>query len=217
MTEIIEVENNEVKAVALTQEKKSLLKNTICSNLLDTEFELFLGICERTKLDPFSKQIYGIKRGSKLVIQVGIDGFRSIAERTGERDGEDVTLWCGNDGVWYDVWLQDIPPAACKVTVHRKGCSRPFSAVARYKSYCVSSNPLWRSMPEVMLAKCAESLALRKAFPQVLSGLYTSDEMGQADNNEPIRIDETQQYDPNQYRQQTAQQNYQDIQNMRYT
>jgi len=113
---------------------------------------MFAYACQRTGLDPFSKQIYAIKRGGKMTIQAGIDGLRSIAERTGQLDGSE-TFWCGEDGEWKDVWLGSKPPAAAKTIIHRKGSQHPFVGVARYADYNAGQG-LWNKMGAAMIAKC---------------------------------------------------------------
>ena len=162
-----------------TPEQTQLISTTIAPGCSGDELRLFAYACQRTGLDPFSKQIYAIKRGGKLTIQAGIDGLRSIAERTGQLDGSE-TFWCGEDGQWQDVWLGAKPPAAAKTIIHRKGASHPFVGVARFADYNAGQG-LWAKMPAAMIAKCSEALALRKAFPADLSGVYSTDEMQPAE------------------------------------
>jgi phage recombination protein Bet len=164
---------------SLTAEQVELVKQTIAKGASDTDLALFLAQCERTGLDPFSRQIYWISRNGRGSTQVSIDGFRVIAERSGEMDGQEVA-WCGEDGVWTDVWLKKEPPAAARVLVYRKGCRHSFPAIAKFSEYN-AGGPMWTKMPANQLAKCAESLALRRAFPHQLSGLYTPDEMNQSE------------------------------------
>jgi phage recombination protein Bet len=167
-----------------TPEQTQLISTTIAPGCSNDELRLFAYACQRTGLDPFSKQIYAIKRGGKMTIQAGIDGLRSIAERTGQLDGS-MTYWCGADGQWQDVWLDSKPPAAAKTIIHRKGCAHPFTATARFADFNAGQG-LWSKMPSVMIAKCSEAQALRRAFPADLSGVYSTDEMDQA--VEPVTV-----------------------------
>lgn len=166
----------------------TIIKQQIAKGCSDGELALFGQVCHRTGLDPFSRQIYAISRGGKMTIQVSIDGFRTIAARSNLYGGS-MTEWCGDDGIWHDVWLSAKPPAAAKTTVWRIGSPMPFSGVARFGAYEQGSNQIWKKMPDTMLGKCSEALALRKAFPAELSGLYSLEEMDQADTPNLTKLD----------------------------
>jgi phage recombination protein Bet len=175
-----------------TAEQIDLIKRDICHGASDDELKKFLWECERTGLDPFTRQIYSIarsaKRGDRWVTvrttQISIDGFRLIAQRTGEYAGQLGPEWCDSSGKWADVWLDEqAPPAAARVAALRKDFEKPLWSVALFRDYAQRTkmgelSAMWAKMPALMIAKCAEALALRRAFPQELSGLYSTEEMG---------------------------------------
>ncbi len=181
---------------SFSPEQINVLKNSIAKGASNEELELFLYTSKRTGLDPFSRQIYLIKRWDSSLkkevatTQTSIDGFRAIASRDSEYAGQTTTLYAGKDGEWVELWTDDQPPFAAKVGIYRKNFGEPTFAIAKWNSYVQknkdgSTGKMWQKFPDTMLGKCAEAQALRKAFPLNLSGLYTHDEMAQA-NNEVI-------------------------------
>ncbi len=178
-------------ALAFTRDQVELVKRTVAKGATDDELKIFLYQAERTGLDPLSRQIHFVKRGGQGTIQTGIDGLRVVADRKG---------LAGIDDSVYDPVDESEPhPQKATVTVYRLMDSGrcPFTASARWSEYAPDTKAregfMWRKMPYFMLGKCAEALALRKAFPADLSGIYADEEMDQARNDsveEPQNPDE---------------------------
>lgn len=181
-----------------TEYQLAALRQVGIENAPQADLAVFLNFAQRTGLDPFARQIYMIGRRSKAgdnwitkwTIQASIDGLRIVAERSRQYTGQVGPEFCGPDGVWKDVWVSNLPPVAARVGVLRSGFDAPLYSVAYWDEYVQTDrdgNPtsLWKSKPKLMLAKCAEALALRKAFPNDLAGLYTADEMAASENPTP--------------------------------
>lgn len=153
-----------------------LIRRFIAPESSDHELAFFLEYAHARDLNPFEGELVGVSRWSAkekrniMSIQVTVRGERTLAERTGLYGGQDPPEWCSKDGRWVDVWLNEKdPPAAARVAVYRKDWPRPAVGVARYASYVQLNRDghpinLWKSAPDLMLAKCAEASALRKAF-----------------------------------------------------
>ena len=190
MTQALDTSGHPAAVVAqphMSPDQVELLKRTICKGATDDELQLFMYTCSRSGLDPFARQIHAVKRWDSkekretMAIQVGIDGFRLIADRTGTYADNDDAIFEEGDGSH---------PLKASVTVYKlvQGERCAFSKSARWDEYVQTRkdgqpNAMWTQRPYGQLGKCAESLALRTAFPAELSGLYTTEEMGQADNS----------------------------------
>lgn len=165
---------------AWSAEQRDLIRTVFANGASDAEFAALVAVAEARNLNPFTRQVFFVKRWDSAkrcetwAVQVSIDGLRAIAERTG--------LYAGQDEPEYE---HDEKGAItlCKVRVYRKDWgNRACVGVAYWSEYvqCTKEGrptSMWQKFAHVMIAKCAEALALRKAFPEVASGLYTGDEM----------------------------------------
>ena len=196
----IEISNgHSAQALTSTQREFSsseldVIKSVIAKGATDAELKMFIVMAGKLGLDPLSKQIHMVKRRVKLpsgdwsdamTIVVGIDGYRLVADRTGRYcPGRAPTYEYDDDG--------RVTSATAYVLKLAGGAWHEVSAIAFWDEYAQTlkdgqPTAMWAKMPRLMLAKCAEALALRRAFPAELSGVYIEDEMQQA-SSEPAVV-----------------------------
>jgi len=179
-------------ALEFSEEQRQMIRDSFANGASDAEFAVLMEIAKARRLNPLLRQIHFVSRydtqkgRSVWSAQVSIDGLRAIAERTGLYAGQDEPEFSENpDGTLL----------LCKVRVYRKDWPRPAVGVAYWSEYVQTFKdrqtgkerpaPMWARMPHVMLAKVAEAVGLRKAFPEDMSGLYAPEEMAQASNGSP--------------------------------
>jgi len=174
-------------AMDFSDEQRQLIRDTFANGCSDAEFAVLMEVARARRLNPLFRQIHFVQRWDSekhrmvWATQVSIDGLRAIAQRTGLYQGQDEPEFVENaDGTL----------KLCKVRAWRRDWPRPAVGVAYWAEYVQTTRDkqtgktrptaMWARMPHVMLAKVAEAIALRKAFPEDMAGLYTTDEMAQA-------------------------------------
>lgn len=199
-----------MRPAELTGKQLDLIRRTVAADCNATEFDLFCEVARRVGLDPFRKQIYAIvyskdnEEKRKMSIITGIDGFRSVADRSGKYRPDE-----NEPQIFYNEDLKD--PATnplgierAVVTVHKfgpdgqwyplKGVAywsefAPLKEVWAYDEKVKKRQPTgvfelpegnWRKMARLMICKVAEAQAIRKGWPEDLSGIYAPEEMERA-------------------------------------
>lgn len=196
-------------AAAYTAQQMALVRRTVAKDCNADEFDQFIHIAQHLQLDPLRRQIYAFvfnkdkpdKR--QLTIVTGIDGFRSIADRTGNYRPDEEEPEITQDDTLKDPATNPRGLVKAKVAVYKFahgdwhrviGVARweefaPLKEIWEYDEQQGKRAPTgrfeldkdnWRKMPHVMLAKCAEAQALRKGWPDDLSAVYEQAEVDRA-------------------------------------
>lgn len=151
------------------------IRDTVAVGATESEFAMFVQVCKSTGLNPFKREVWFIKAGGRVQMMTGINGFYAIANKSPLYDGIEVGL-VGRNGEYLPMTYPGSDFIGAWAKVHRKDRKIPSEGVAMLSEYDKGQGN-WKSMRRIMISKCAESIALRKAFPQELNGLYTQEEM----------------------------------------
>jgi len=196
----------------------ALIRRTVAADTNDDEFSIFINMARALRLDPLRRQIYAMvfskkdaeKRRMSLI--VGIDGFRTIAERTGNyRPDEDEPTYEFNETVRGPLNPTGLIKATVRVYKFSHGEWHKITASAYWEEYApikdewvnrektgkqiLDTSGQWGKMPRVMLAKVAEALALRKGWPDDFSSVYSEEEMDRSRLMDVTPIEAIQQHE----------------------
>jgi phage recombination protein Bet len=193
---VVSATRSMVRAIEFSPEQRKMIRDTFANGASDSEFAVLMEVARARNLNPLMRQIYFVKRWDSQKrcevwsTQISIDGLRAVAERTGLYDGQ------SDPEYEYAQGSDASRPTKCTVRVYRKDWSsgRSASGVAFFEEYKQTKKDgtltqFWASKPHIMIAKCAEALAIRKAFPEDTAGLYVPEEMGEAAAHTEARPD----------------------------
>lgn len=186
-------ENNQlsvlINELGITNYDFKTITNSLLRGASNEDILYFLKTAQSLKLNPLAKQIVAFKTWNKevngFIIQAfpTIDGLRVIAERSGLYRGQTMVEFCGEDGIWNNVWnLKNGYPMAAKLGVHKEGFTDPIYGIVYWDAYKREDKKgelmqRWKLDPLGMLGKCAEAQALRRAFPNDCGGIYADVEI----------------------------------------
>jgi len=198
MTALVTKEKAE-RSVGFSDSERRILKEVLCPGANDSQLDLFAKICASKNLDPFGGQIHMVLRNSKNpdgtysmkpAFQTGIDGFRTIAIRSKDRQyvSSEEASFGPTIKIKIKIWENRVQvdkelevPEWARVGVAFKmtgdsGIHHQYATV-RWSERYFGNSPMYERMPFGMLEKCAEALALRKAFPDNTAGLHVDAEV----------------------------------------
>lgn len=156
----------------------------ICPQASAKEVAYFMELCRAQRLNPFLNEAYLVKfQGKPAQIMVAHKALVKRAENHPEYDGMEHGVVVIRDGAVHQEQRGAYYPEAGEVLlggwakVYRKDRRMPIYAERSFKSMN-KGQANWKSMPDVMIDKCAQAAAIREAFPDELRGMYVQEEMG---------------------------------------
>lgn len=163
------------------------IKEIVCNNAPDKYVEYYIKACKEHGFSPYLKEGYVVNFGSSYAFIVSIQGLRNAAMKSQAFAGKTETLFFDNKNNKFTEWIFDYPPTLCKIGVYRKGIETPFYGTAKFSEYD-KKNKFWKEFPSTMIAKVAESIALRTAFPDFIHNMYSEDEMPKFETNNQFNL-----------------------------